>query len=140
MSEKPTSPSLVDQILFATEADLQAIDEQITAITDEIAEKQRTVDGFRAIRKAIEIRLNGKPERKKPERSAGGAVATNDAGGKRVKLIERVYALLMSEGSMPLPAIAERVGSTPGSVSGTIAGSDWFELRDGEVHIARTKP
>lgn len=135
MSTKPTSTSLVDQILFATESDLQAIDERITAIADEIAEKQRTVEGFRAIRKAIEIRINGKPERKKREPGESGN------GVAKVMLYDAIFDLLTKEGSMPVPAIAERLGK-PAAVIGMAIGrkSEWFRRENGEVHIARTKP
>lgn len=131
--KSPTPPSLIDQILFATEADLQAIDEQIAAITDEIAEKQRTVDGFRAIRKAIEIRINGKPERKKREPREPG-----DDTPKQ-QLSDAVFDLLTKEGSMPVPAIAERLGKTPAIIGMAIGRkSEWFVRKNGEVHIATT--
>lgn len=135
MSTKPTSPtpppSLVDQILFATEADLQAIDDQITAITDEICEKQKTVDGFRAIRKAIEIRINGKPERKKREPGDGTP---------KPQVTDIIFDLLTKEGSMPVPAIAERLGKSPAVIGMAIGRkAEWFVRKNGEVHIARAE-
>lgn len=115
----PTHPPLlIDSILSATADDLQAIDERITVIVNEIAEKQKAVAGLQAIRKVVDIRLNGKAP----------------------QLSDMVFDLLTKEGSMPVPAIAERLGKSPAVIGMAIGRkSEWFRRENGEVHIARAK-
>lgn len=130
--EKP-GPTLTEQILSATQADLDSIDETIQKLVDEIAEQERSVDGLRAIRRAIEIRLHGKPERKKREAS------TADNGQVKESLADVIHDLLQKEGSMPVPAIAERLCKPPAIIGMAIGRkAEWFVRKNGEVSIATT--
>ena len=69
MSAKDKSPSLVDLVAKATEADLASIDEQIKAKESELDEATKRIggelDALKSLRKVIDLKLHGKPERKK---------------------------------------------------------------------------
>lgn len=132
MTEKKNTKSLLDSIMSATADDLQDIDERITAIIDEIAEKQKAVTGLQAIRKVVDIRVNGKAPRKSP--------TPREDGPPKPQVSDAVYDLLMKEGSMPVPAIAERLGKTPAVIGMAIGRkSEWFVRKNGEVHIAKVE-
>src|SRR5262245_37426995 len=93
--------SLLEALKTVTADDLAMIDDQIGKLQTEL-------DGLRAARGLINIRLNGRPQRKKPvRRTAAPPPALEDA---HKSVAEQTYELLDEEGSMPIPAIAARIG------------------------------
>jgi hypothetical protein len=71
---KTKAPSLLDMLAKAGAGDLAEIDEQIATKQAELdALSKKLVDelaGLLQLRKVVNIRVNGKPPRKKPERKA----------------------------------------------------------------------
>lgn len=83
---KEQKPSLVDLVAKATAADLAVIDEQITARETELAEATARIGGelgsLKALRRVIDIKLHGKPQRKtRQPRKAQAPAATSHASG-----------------------------------------------------------
>lgn len=137
---------VVEAVLQADADALAEIDSKIGDIEASIASQQREIEGLRMIRRAIDVRLNGKPERKqrqprekkvKVAEPASGFEKANRTGDDE-KLSQRIYDLLHAEGSMPIQAIAERLGVRAAVAGMCVATSNWFERKNGEVHIART--
>lgn len=144
-------PRLVDVILSAGKEDMDEIDGQIELLERELEEStaklKQQIDALKAARRLIAIRTGAEPARKprQPREEGRNGVAASSNGEKRKagepsEAANRIFDLLSAEGSMPVPAIAERIGSTPAAVGRVItaaANADWFEKRGGEVHIAR---
>jgi hypothetical protein len=53
-------------------------------------------------------------------------------------LSKRVFDLIGIEGSLPMPAIAARLGVPALAVRKCVVSSKWFAVKDGEVAIAKT--
>lgn len=146
MSKEKAATSVVEAVLAADAGSLDEIDSAIAEREREIADKQKEIDGLRRIRRAIDVRLNGakprKPREAKQKKSkdhgnAGEAESESPVESGGMKLSERIYDLISREGSMPAMVIAQRLGVRAAVVGMTTATCDWFERRDGEVHIAR---
>ena len=56
----------------------------------------------------------------------------------KTDLQKRIYDLLAAEGSMPVPAIAARLGVKGAGIGISVSHCPWFETRGGEVHIAKS--
>jgi hypothetical protein len=67
MSAKST---LLDAILKADGKELAIIDEQIEEKMVDLRAKQAEIDKLKALRKTVNVLINGKPERKKHEKKA----------------------------------------------------------------------
>lgn len=129
---KAESVDLVAAIEAAGEQDLAAIDERIAALRAEISEyvatRKRKLAALLLVRRSLQFKLHGKPAKStKGDKTGGSELAT------------QVYYLLAEYGSMPLPAIAARLAKTSQGIAACIGRSDWFERKNGEVHIAVKK-
>lgn len=118
-----SSLSLVDAIQNAGESDLLEVESRIKALTNELK-------SLRVVQKVIQRKLNGKPERAKNS----GSKANKEPS----ELAQSIYDLLDKEGSMPTPAIAAQLGVSGQAVGACVSRSNWFDKRNGEVHIATT--
>ena len=136
MTEKKDFGTVLQLLENATQNDLQLIQDQIAFIEkdmrDYVAPRERQVASLKRLHKLIETRVV--PKEKKPRDSS----ARN--GGLGSALQQQIFDLLSQEGSMPLPAIAARLGKTVPMVSMSISRINWFERRNGEVHIAVKGP
>ena len=124
---------LVSLIDTAGDAELQKISEEILRLEREIREftesRRCRIQSLTILKRAIKAKLY--PIKRKHGKQ-------NDEG-TTTYIRSRVYDLLAAEGSMPVPAIAKRLGLKPSQVGASIWNCDWFDRRDGEVHIATTK-
>lgn len=128
---------LVRMLATAGQPELASIEERIhelsLEINEMIAPKKAEIAGLRTLQQAIRTKLtpetNGKQKLK--------AVCQSKPGDKSDLQIA-IHDLLAEEGSMPVPAIAERLGKKPHFVGASVRGSRWFSVRNGEVHIAKT--
>lgn len=110
----------------ATAADMAEIDQQIAGVNaryDELLAAQKSeLSSLKALRKLIDLRLNGPKQRKAPKpRQPGGA-----PGGAMIKARRNAIArLLAREGAMPTMSIASRCDIPEGSI-GAVLKCDWF--------------
>lgn len=106
----PPATSLVDLFQTADTGQLDAIDETIADLKGKQAEIQKTINGLATIRKALAIKLHGKPPRKqsepkpvKPKQFASVASSASPPG-------ERIVALLRDRGPLTKLQIADLSG------------------------------
>jgi len=134
----PDITSLVSVLSNAKQDDLDAIDARVRQLQQEIDKyvvpRQSEILALKKLSSLISARLHPRP--KKPREPSGNGVAKSR---KPTELHQRIFDLLHAEGSMPVPAIAARLGLREQAVSISLTYSDWFERRNGEVHIATKK-
>ena len=122
--------ALLDAIQDATDADLEAIDQEITTL-------EKRLGSLRIARSLVSVQLHGPPQ--KIKRAPGAkAPATRDEAGDD-SLAAKIYDLIHAEGPLPANAIAQRLGKSPQAIGITCAKSGWFtRSADGDWHIAKT--
>jgi hypothetical protein len=136
---KQEQPTVVDAISKATQADIDAIDATICDLKEAMKRSSDSISSLKVIRRAIDQRINGKkPRQVRVKKAAKGSDETSHAPPDGTQLAQEVYDLLFHEGSMPVPAIAERLGRTAAAVGNCTARSDWFEKQNGEVRIRKS--
>jgi hypothetical protein len=129
------SGRLIELLTNASDADLSAITERIGQVERELEDTTKRLrgelDGLRLLKKSIEWRLHGKPQRKVPSgpsKKKKGEVATG------------MYDLIAAEGSLPPKVIAQRLGIKPATAGVVAATCEWFKrLPSGDVDIAMTR-
>ena len=103
---------------------LDEIDAEIGRHQAEIDERQKKIDSLKAIRKAVDIRDNGRPPRKWSEKRRGKAASNGHAeangnghaaaGDDQPPTIQgvrmRIWHLLKRTGPLKAEAIAEQIG------------------------------
>lgn len=128
---------LVNLISCAGEQELYAIESRIAEVTRQMdaacAPFKAELASLKCLQRAIQAKL---------------IPAANDRLKKRGKcqsessdmtdMQQRIYDLIAAEGSMPVPAIAKMLKQLPGNAGKSVMASGWFEVRNGEVHIAKT--
>lgn len=144
---------LLETFNSATEDDLAAVTAEIEskekARDAAVAELDKEISGLKALHKMLDVRLHGKrPKAKRAARAGVGSGGAARASGlspaqekaaERGDILNKVYDLVSKEGSMPMPAIAERIGISPYRINRAMENCDWFNYRNGEVVIARKK-
>lgn len=78
---------------------------------------------------SIGVVVKVKPTEPATNELESGAMTIHDYRNK-------IFDLITKEGSMPLPVIAARIGTSP-TIVGRAVNHEWFEKKHGEVHIAR---
>lgn len=135
VNDKRKSIDLVAVIESAGEDELASIEQRISELRQEIEDftqtRKRTLDALTLVKKSLQFKLHGRPK------SEGNGKAKASDGGS--KLANRIYDLISQHGSMPVPAIATSLGVRAAGVGVCVARSNWFEKRNGEVHIAVAK-
>lgn len=120
-STKAAKPTLLEALNYVDAGQLEEIDQRIAAL-----DKER--ESLVAARKIIDIKLNGKPERAKPQRKAkanapvsGKAYSESDE-----ELRDQVYSIL-TQAKRPLKpaAIAAEIGIS-GQKVGQLTNHEWF--------------
>lgn len=125
-----TGQQLLDLLDKATAADLADIDQHI-------AEHQANIDRLSAVRKLIDIKVNGKPEHwtkrgpKKPKAAAapsvnGVSAPPPPAGSIMAERRKAIAQLLGKEGPMSGMVICNRLGIPTGSMT-AILTCEWFK-------------
>lgn len=130
---------VVQAVARATEESLRDIDAAIHRIVVQISELEDHVAALRMIRRAVATKLHGKQARKPRSKSAkpGKLAAEKRDDDDREVMVRRIVALLDTEGSMPVPAIAARLNALPAYVGTVVNGTALFVTKGGEVHLAR---
>lgn len=138
---KESKLSVVDSITGATAADLAAIDESITDLQSKITDLDNTIASLRAIRRAIDVRLNGKkpraPRSDKKKALAKGADKVTTTIGVDGDLAHRIFDLVSKQGPMGMAAIALSVNASHTECARACEESGWFDRRRGEVAIRK---
>lgn len=76
---------------------------------------------------------------KRPGRVSAKELA-EQAEARREQLLDRIFALLQAEGSLPVFEIASKLGETPQMIGITVARSDWFyRTMEGDIQIKKAK-
>lgn len=117
---KQKQASLVDLLAKVSVADLADIDQQIAAKQAELDEANKRIggelDALKTIRKVIDIKLNGKPARKKREPKAAKAEpvnrlpSANGNGHDGTSPVERIRQVLKDCGPCLPATIAKKLG------------------------------
>lgn len=135
---KDSPPSLVDAVQKASAKDLESIDATVGEMREKQAEIQRTIDGLLAIRKAIDIRLNGKPKREmkkklKQPSSVATAIASRvaDEGGdveaEKQKWRQKIYDYLDRAKRPMKPAVIAAYLNIDGRSVLGLCRHEWFK-------------
>jgi hypothetical protein len=127
---KSKETSLVSVLASATADDLADIDASIAEKEQAIKSIEGEIASLRIVRKFIDVKLNGQPQRKKPERKAGG-------GRKPAPVRDAIYDLLAKHDVPMKPAtIASQIGAEVGSVYSALK-HEWFRQTPDGYEIAR---
>lgn len=137
-----TEPQSTDRFLScvriiseAGDGELRAIEERIAALTREIdelaASRNAEIKSLRLVQRIIEAKQLRETNGRLKKRAKCQSVVAD-----KTDLQKRIYDLLAAEGSMPVPAIAARLGGKGAGIGISVARCPWFETRGGEVHIA----
>jgi hypothetical protein len=125
---KDRKPNLIEVLSTASEADLLEIDDQIAAKEKELAETTKALEGELAalqyLRRVVDVKLHGKPERKQRQAKAKAAPAPHAASNGDRNEIEPMHAALASqivglitkEGPITPEVIARKLDRTPQGV------------------------
>lgn len=117
--------SILDVLNAATETDLEAIDARIAELEAAIQQHEATILSLKSVRRTIDIKLHGKPERKKPVRKVkgDGSQAKGDDNVDR----QRIHDWLSKHGEPAKPGV---IGAALGIHSVRVASlcrHVWFE-------------
>ncbi len=101
--------------------DVGEIDAELDNIQEQIAELQASADKLRAVRKAVDLAVNGKPPRAArgtKKKAAAKPSAPAPAGAIPSGLADRIRAYLVHSGPTSVGALATALGADPNAVSG----------------------
>lgn len=126
-----TNSTIVDLFASAGAADLEAIDAKIADLEARAAAVRGEIDSLRVIRKAIDVKVHGKPARKSPRRKAMPASAVATAGTTQDKII----AAIEQHGPLSGAQIEDLCGLSRTQIGVTVAKSRSLELRNGLVYV-----
>ena len=138
MAKRTSAAALLEQLEACGEATLAELDEQIAAEEQQLAEltskREAKIAALKSVRKVIDVKVNGKPARKKPQRKAEGEEGT---GEKTLK--ERLYDLIVEKGPLRPAEAARELDCTASGISSTLK-CGWFEKNDdGQIMIAQAQ-
>lgn len=110
----------IDAFKSAGEAELAEVNKRIEDL-------QAELDALHVIRKALDVRVNGKPE--KP---AGGVK-------KKGELAQKIFDCITQNGPGTTADIALKLGTVPAAIGKAASACGWFrKTADGKLVIART--
>jgi len=130
-------PSLIDAIQKASVKDIETIDATVLELQGKQQEIQRTIDGLSAIRKAIDLRINGKPPRaarqmKKEPSAATTAIAKatgsdgDDDDSDRARDRQKIYDYLHRIGRPAKPSLIGAGTGIDGRTVMALCRHPWF--------------
>ena len=126
---KPERVDLVQMIQAATAEDKAQVDARIDEISKEL-------ESLRLVQKLLDVKLNGKPERKAPQKRQARAGSTDGKTPREPTQRERVYDYLSVQGRPVKPAtIASDTGIPVASVY-TLLSHEWFKKTEDGWAIA----
>lgn len=129
--------SLLNLIACAGEQELHAIESRIAEVAREMekacAPFRAELTSLRCLQRTIQAKLLPAANGRLRKRGSCQSKASD-----MTDMQQRIYDLIVAEGSMPVPAIAKMLKQLPGNVGKSVMASSWFEVRNGEVHIAKT--
>lgn len=132
MSAKPQS--LFEMIQKATAADLEQLDKEIDAKEVVIIGIEAEVNRLKALRKTIDVIVNGKPERKKPEKkSKPGESAAQASYGSADERRAKVAQYLAKHGASKPSSIAADLGIPDGSITFVLSCGAFIKTPNGYV-------
>lgn len=131
MMAEEAKPTLVSLLADAGQPELEDINKRI-------AELQRQIEQFCRQRKAeiASLKLVARVLRRKLQPPAVRQKKPK-AAREGTELQKRIYDLLTKEGSMPVPAIAARLGVHGAGIGAATSACPWFVRANGEVRIAK---
>lgn len=151
MAVKDKAPSLIDLLSKATAADLANLDQQIAEKESALAEATKNLEAdlasLKALRKVIDVKLNGKPERKKPVRKAKGSVLVpqerpayhngDSVGHEEAGLASKIVGLITRDGPLSPQALAIKLGRSPQGINMSVTkmSSMFKRLSDGRIAL-----
>lgn len=152
---KDPKPSLVELVAKATEADLASIDEQITAKEAELADATRRIggelDALKALRKVVDVKLHGKPQRKPRQAKAASHKSNGEPNGFRsgppapsrvavhsdTTLASEIIGAINLHGPLLPDTLARKLDRSPVGIKMAVGKSDHLKLlSDGRVALA----
>ena len=119
-------PDLVAVLQKATAEDKARVDQRIDELT-------RELETLRMVQRMLDVKLNGKPERKAPVKRGTNRAMAGEGKTQR----ERVYDYLEAQGVPVKPStIAADTGIALASIY-TVLSHEWFEKTSEGFRIAR---
>lgn len=103
---------------------------------EQIAEHEKQLDSLRAVEKLLDIRINGKPERKKPgPRKATAAASPSAAPGGQMSgnLGNRILDLIISKGPVMQATAARLLGVEERSITMAVGHSARLTIEEGKI-------
>lgn len=127
--------SLLELLAQATQDDLSEIDNAIAKLESSIEKINHEIAGLRVVRKAIGVKLNGKPERKAPTKSAKTGTAKAGSGTAR----DRIYDYLANKKTGVKSAIIAADLQIPIATVYAAVNHEWFDkdIDSGAISIAK---
>ncbi len=142
------SPTLLDMVNAATADDLAQIDQKITSaeadLSQTVAKAEAEIASLKSLRRVIDIKINGKPARKKREAKASspGEPAAGASGSNgQVLLIDRVMFVIKQHGPTFPAGIGRKLDVTEAAVNqavtlGIRGGKKIKALADGRIALS----
>lgn len=136
--QMPARVSVAEAIASATETDLEELREMIDAAERELheitSEHRNRIDSLKAAASVVYRKLHGKPPR--AVRAQRDSAKPNSQVETRDKIRQQIHDLISQEGSMPVSAIAARLGRSNIQVAMIVRHCDWFSNENGDVSNA----
>jgi len=135
---------ILSAIADADQSDLDELSQEIeraeAEFEREVSRLRGRIDSLKATHKLIDVKLNGKKPRAKPQRKATKPESPQAGGESSVESVaDKIYDLINREGSLPPNVIASMLGRSIQGVNMAITKSGWVTRgADGEVRIAKT--
>lgn len=141
---------LLSAIADADQSDLDELNREIeqaeSELEREIAKLKGRIESLKAAHRLIDLKLNGKKPRAKPQRRSAAttspasadqqAAARNDVDPE--SLASQIFDLITREGSLPPNVLASMLKRSVQGINMAITKSGWFTRgQDGEIRIAR---
>lgn len=134
---------LIETLAASGPEELAALDEQIAALESEleslVADKRKAIDAMKRLRSVLDVQINGKPVKAKPQRRSAKSSASDDGegGGRASPIRDKIFDFL-SKQDIPLRPvqIAEAIGCSKPSVYNALK-HEWFKETQDGYEIAR---
>jgi hypothetical protein len=152
MAKKASAEDLLDLIEDCTAATLEELDGKIATLEKQrdetLAKLDRTLEALKSVRKIVNIKLHGKPPRKKPvrkkkgegqEEQESGARSQESEDGGEDSLVDRIFNIVHEKGPLGYAQIGNHLGVHHTSIRHAVNRSTWFEVNAGVVSIARAE-
>ena len=134
-----SATNLIRMLADAGESDLQQVEARIAEIKADITKfveaRKAELASLQMVQKILFKKLHPQP---RVQRAARDPNAPPKKSGS-MELANQLYDLITKEWSMPSAVAAKKLGKSAAQVGGVAWRSTWFETKNGEISIAKTR-